>query len=102
MRRQPDDGVGADDLPRLLDGQVVLPDVDAVGAGQARDVRAVVDDELGAGGVGAPTTSSASARRAWLDSRLVAELQQTRTAAQAGVGERPRIESRGAGRWRRR
>ena len=44
----------ADDRPHVVGGQVVLADVDAVGARQARDVGAIVDDDLGAGGLGRP------------------------------------------------
>lgn len=35
----------ADDPPRVLDVEVVLPEVEPVGVGEPRDVRAVVDDE---------------------------------------------------------
>src|SRR4051812_1262927 len=48
MRREPDDGVWAEQGPRLGRGQVVLPDVDPVGVASARQVRIVVDDEEGA------------------------------------------------------
>ena len=45
MRREPDQHVGPDDLADLGDRHVVLADVHAVGAGLARDERAVVDDQ---------------------------------------------------------
>ena len=67
--------------------------MDAVGAGQARDVRTVVDDELGAGGVSAPHDIVGQREVCLARQRLVAQLQQPRTTAQTGVGERPRIDS---------
>jgi hypothetical protein len=40
-----DDGVGADDAPRLGVGRVGLADMDAVGAARRGDVGPIVDDE---------------------------------------------------------
>ena len=47
--RDADQGRRADDPPGVADGDVVLAEVDAVGAGEPGEVGAVVDDEPGPG-----------------------------------------------------
>ena len=44
MRADPENLVAADELADLARGKIVLPDVNAVGAAEKRDVGAVVDD----------------------------------------------------------
>jgi hypothetical protein len=48
MRGDPDDRIWSGDRPDVLDGQIVLADVDAVGRRERGDVGAIVDDQAGA------------------------------------------------------
>ena len=41
--------VRADDFARIVNEHIVLPQMDAVGLGKPSDIRAIVDDEEGAG-----------------------------------------------------
>jgi hypothetical protein len=92
VRRDADDGVGADDAAHVVHRQIVLPDMDAVGAGESREIGAVVDDQPRAGraghrdgGVGQP--QARTAREA-----LVAQLDERRAPLEQRRQHRQRIE----------
>ncbi len=82
MGGEADDGVGAEQRPRFLDGAVVLAEVHPVGVAGAGKVGVVVDDEQGAVGV----AEAAEGRGGALDLRppqlLLAQLDDVDAAAQ--------------------
>jgi hypothetical protein len=87
MSGQPDDRAGPHDSPRVLHREIVLTDVDAVGAGETRDIGTIVDDELCAGGMRAAHEILGQTQARFAGDGLVAELQEACAAAKAGVGQ---------------
>jgi hypothetical protein len=87
VRRRADDRVRADDRAGVLDGQVVLTNVNTVSARETRDVGPIVDDELRAGIVGEPDERFGKRQPCGARWRLVAKLQQPGAAAEAGRRE---------------
>ena len=80
--------VGADDPPRVADRDVVLAEVDAVGAGQAGEVGPVVEDEPGPGlGRQDPDLAGAGEQLA-VGEALLAELDHVGAAGQ-GLADDP-------------
>ncbi len=96
MGRATDDPVGADDGPCGVDRPVLLADVDAVGAGSDREVRAVVEHEQRAGRVAQRARLRRSGEQLVVAGRLVAQLEDVDAAAQRGLehlGQRPAARS---------
>jgi hypothetical protein len=87
MRRQPDDGAGAGDCPGGAWRQIVLADVDAVGAGQPRDIRSIVDDENRTARMRDFADTDRQIQEYAARNRLGAKLQPPRAAGQAGRGQ---------------
>ena len=87
--REPDDGAGAEQPPRVFGGHVVLPDMHAVGAGGERHIDPVVDEERHCGRQRGLDRARALDHRAGL-AHLVAQLHERRAArghAAREVGE---------------
>jgi hypothetical protein len=85
VRREADDPVGADERSRLGDRRVALADVDAVGAGGDREVRAVVEDEQRSMLVARRAEPLGRAQDLVVARVLRAELHDVDAAAQGGV-----------------
>ena len=82
VRREADEPVRSHGRPRLGDGDVVLADVDAVGAGGRGQVRAVVDDEQRAVLVADRPHLGRGGEQLVVGRRLVAQLHDVDTPAQ--------------------
>ena len=80
-----DDRVRPDHRPRLLRLQVVLPDVDAVGAAARRQVGPVVEHEERARRVGGGAERGGRREDPVVVERLVAQLDHVHAAAQRGL-----------------
>ncbi len=92
VRRDADNRVGPDNRPHGSDGEIRLADVDTVGAGQPRDVGAIVDDDLRANGVRRPNDPAGQRRQARARIILVAQLEQARAATKTRLGQPHRID----------
>ena len=90
-RREADDRVGADGPPRLGERRVVLPDVDAVGAGALDEVGPVVQHEERAVRVARAPERLGGPDELVVGELLVAQLHDVDAAAQGRVEQAARI-----------
>jgi hypothetical protein len=85
MGRETNDPAIADDAPQVERQQVLLPDVHAVGAGEHRHVRAIVDDESRGRGLRVGRDVAGEVEKRAARERLGAKLQQASAAVEAGA-----------------
>ena len=81
---EPDQPVGPDERPRLVDRQVAPADVDAVGAARLDEVRTVVEDEERAVLLARRPKRLGRGDERLVRELLVAQLDDVHTAAQRG------------------
>ncbi len=88
VRRQPDDPLGSDDLPRLRHSAVILADVDAVSVRVGDELWAIVEDEQGVMGGAQRRVAPPGGDEGGVVSVLVAQLHDVDAAPQRGVDQR--------------
>jgi len=92
VRRESDDWAGAEHRSRVRGAEILLTDVDAVSAGQPRDIHTIVDDENAAGGMRDVADADGQIEKRASRNGLGANLQPPRAAGNAGgrqIRERP-------------